>query len=127
MHGVALGRRERSQFLTTCRQVQQRMVLNARCKLVAHLCSHKRMGDMLFLEVFVQRNQVKADFLWNNVDTSSAGQRGIHVHHAGIKAIRSVGSYLMFWFQVVVTLVPVTEAHEVAVFQLAALGHTRRA
>ena len=103
------------------------MVLDTRGKLIAHLRRHERVGNMFTLEIVVQGDEVQTDLFRNDMNGSAAGQGGIHVHHASIKAIRSVGSHPMFRFQVVVTLVPMTEAHEVAVFQLAALGHTRRA
>ena len=57
----------------------------------------------------------------------TAGQCRIHVHHACIKAITCIGGHLVSWFKPIVTLVPVAESHQVAVSQLASLGHSCRA
>ena len=64
---VTLRRGERRQLLTACREMQQRVVLDAGGKLIAHLRRHKRVGDLLALEVVVQGHQVEADFLGDDV------------------------------------------------------------
>ena len=102
------------------------MVLDARGELVAHLRGHERMGDAILLEVIVQRDEVESDFLRDDMHRCSACERGIHIHHAGIEAIAGIGGHLVLGFQIVETLIPVAESHEVGVSELATLWDTRR-
>ena len=96
-------------------------------KLVAHLCGHERVGDVVLLEVLVQGNQVEADLLGHDVNGGAAGEGGIHVHHAGIKAIAGIGGHPVLGLEVIVALIPVAEGHQVGMRQLAALGNARGA
>ena len=103
------------------------MILYAGGKLIAYLCGHERMGDVFTLEVVVQPHEVEAEFLGNNVYTGSTRQGRIHIHHARVEPIAGVGRHPTLLRQFVVTLIPMAETHEVAVFQLAPFRHTRRA
>ena len=80
---------------------------------------------MFTLKIVVKRNEVKTNLFGNDVNRSTAGQGGIHVHHAGIETIAGVCSYIVFRLQVVIPLIPMTEADEVTMSQLTALGYTR--
>ena len=102
------------------------MVLDIGGKLISHLCRHKRVGDLLTLEVFVQGHEIETQLLWNEVKRSATGQCGVHIHHTGIETVAGIGSHLVAWLQVIETLVPMTEADKIAVHQLTPLGHTRR-
>ena len=123
VQGVGRWRDERGQFLAAHRQVAERVVLDARGKLVAHLRGHEGVSDTLTLEIFVDSNQVEADFFGDDVQLSSTRERGVHVHHAGIKAVAGISRYAASLAQFVVALEPVAESHEVSVLKLAALGH----
>ena len=85
------------------------------------------MGDLVLLKIVIEGNQVKAQFLWNDMHRRAAGQGRIHVHHTGIKSIAGISCHLVLWLQVIEGLIPMTEADKIAVHQLTALGHTRRA
>ena len=85
------------------------------------------MSDVVLLEIVVQCNEVEADFLGNDVNAGTAGERRIHVHHAGVESVTGIGSHLMLRLQAVETLIPVAEGHEVGVSELAALGNARGA
>ena len=75
----------------------QRMVLDTRGKLIAHLRRHERVGDMFTLEIVVQGDEVQTNLFRNDMNGSAAGQGGIHVHHAGIKAITGIGRHIVLW------------------------------
>ena len=122
-----LRRSEASQLLTSGREIVQRMILDISGKLISHLSRHKRVGDMLALKIIVQCHEIEPQLLWNDVNRSSTGQCGVHIHHAGIETIAGVGSHLVAWLQVIITLIPMAEADKITVHQLAALGHSRRA
>ena len=101
------------------------MVLDACGKLIAHLRGHERVGDMVLLEIIVQGDEVESDFFGNDMHRCTAGQRGIHVHHAGIETIAGVGGHLVLGLQAVETLIPVAEGHQIGMGELATLGNTR--
>ena len=103
------------------------MVLDACRKLIAHLRGHKRMGDGVLFEIVVQRDEVEAYLLGNDVHRRSACQCRIHVHHAGIEAIAGIGGHTMLGMQVVEALIPVAKRHEVAMPELTALRYACRA
>ena len=107
--------------------MEQRMVFDGSGKLIAHLRCHERMGDLLALEIVVQRNEVEAYFLWNDVHRSTTSQCRIHVHHASIKAVGSVCSHTTSSLQFNVTLIPMAVTNHIAMTQLATLRHTSRA
>ena len=119
-------RRQRCQFLASYGEMLQRVVLDACGKLIAHLSGHERMGDIVLLEVFIQRNEVETQLLRDDIYGGSTGERGIHIHHAGIEAITGVCSHMMLWLEVVITLIPMAETYQVGVRQLTALRNTRR-
>ena len=127
VQGVGRGWNERGQFLAAHREVAQRVVLDAGGKLVAHLCGHEGVGDSLALKVFVDGNQVEPDFFGDDMHLGPACECRVHIHHAGIKAITGVGRHATALTQVVVTLEPIAEGHNVLVFELTPFGHTRRA
>ena len=102
------------------------MVLDACSKLVSHLGSHERVGDVILLEVVVQGNQIETDLLRDDMHRSTASECRIHIHHTGIKTIAGIGSHLMLRLQVIEALIPVAEGHEVAMHQLTPLGNTCR-
>ena len=107
--------------------MEQRMVVKVHRKLTAHLCGHKRMGNAFAIEVVVQVGQVQTDVLANDINGSTMGESGVHIHHTGIEAVAGVCSHLALRFQVVVAMVPMAEAHQIAVFQLTALRCACRA
>ena len=127
MEPIVRRGRQGSQFLTTCREMLQRVVLDAGGKLITHLRRHERMGDVVLLEVVVQRNKIQTQLLGDDIHRSAAGQCGIHIHHAGVEAIAGVCRHPVLGLEFVVALIPVAEADEVAVRQLTALGHAGRA
>ena len=127
VHVVALGRLQGRELLAAHGEVLQRTVVHIRGKLVAHLRGDERVGDAVGVEVFVEVRQVEADVFTYYIYGGAAGQRGIHIHHAGVEAVAGIGGHMTLGRQPVVALIPVAEADEVAVLQLAALGHTGRA
>ena len=84
---IALRRSERSQFLATCREMVQGVVVLTGSKLIAHLCGHEGMGDMLTIEVGIEVGQGETDIIANDMNRSATGEGGVHIHHAGIKAV----------------------------------------
>ena len=116
---------EGCQFLTTGGEELQRVVLDICSKLIAHLRGHKRVGDLVLLEIVIEGNQVKTQLLRDDMQRSTTSQGWIHIHHTGIKSVAGVSSHLVFWFQTVEALVPMTETDDIAVHQLTTLGHTR--
>ena len=85
------------------------------------------MGDLVLLKIVIEGNQVKAQLFRDDMHRRATSQGWIHIHHAGIKSIAGVCRHLAVWLQVIEGLIPMTEADKVAVHQLAALGHARRA
>ena len=127
VHLVVRRRIERRELLSTHGEEAQRVVVGVRGKLIAHLRRDERMGDLVLLEVDVQIGQVQSDVLADDVDAGSAGHSGIDVHHAGVEAVAGVGRHVAGIVELEAPLIPMAEGYDVAVFQLAALGHTRRA
>ena len=124
---IALRRGNTGQFLASHRHVNQRVVLDVRSKLIAHLCRHEGMGNVLALQIFVERHKVQTQFLWDDVYGGTTCQRRIDTLLMHIETIASIFGHVMFWLQVVITPVPVTVAHQIAVRQLAAFWDTCRA
>ena len=102
------------------------MILHIGDKLVAHLGGDKRMGDTLCIEIIIEVRQVQADVITNDVNASTAGQRRVHIHHAGIETVAGVRSHAVSCSQAIVTLIPMAESHQVAVLQLTTLRCSRR-
>ena len=102
------------------------MVLDASGKLVGHLRGHKGVGDMLLFDIVVQCHQVQTQFLWDDVDTGTTRKSWIHVIHTGVETVTGVGCHLIRRLEVVVAMVPVDKCHQVGVYELASLRHTRR-
>ena len=127
VHHIVLWRVERRELLATDREVTQRMVIDIRGKLIAHLCRDERVGDVVGVEIVVKVGQVQAYVLAYDIDRSATSKGRIHVHHAGIEAIAGVRCHMTLRGKPVVTLIPMTEGDQVAVRQLAALGHAGRA
>ena len=123
---ICSGRCERQDFLATHGEMTQRMVVEVHRELTAHLCGHERMGNTFTVEILVQVGQVETDVLANDIDCSATGQGGVHIHHTGIEAVAGVCGHLVAWLQSVVTMVPVAETYQVAMFQLTALRRTCR-
>ena len=123
---IALRRSDTGQFLARHREVQQGVVLDVRCKLIAHLCGHEGMGDVFALQVFVERHKVQAQLLRNDVYGSTARQWRIDALLVYIKAIAGILSHVVLWLQVVIFPVPVAVAHQIGMRQLAAFGNTCR-
>ena len=100
------------------------MAVNARGKLIGHLGGHERMGDAGLLEIVVERDEVEAQLLGNNINGSSTSEGGIEVHHAGIETITGIGGHTVLGSKGVVALIPMAESDDVGLEELAALGHT---
>ena len=98
------------------------MVVAVHGELAAHLGGHEGVGDALLVEVVVQVGQVQAYVVADNHYCGACCEGRIHIHHAGVKAVAGIGGHLVAWTQVVVVPVPMTEGHEVAMFQLTAFG-----
>ena len=111
MQRIALGRNERGQLLATRHKMLQRVVLDGGGKLVGHLCGHEGIGNLLALKVVVQCYQVQTQFLRNDIDRSTASQSRIHIEHAGVEAIRSVGCHLVGFLQVEIAMIPMDKSH----------------
>ena len=122
-----LWRCQRGQFLAGCYQVQQRVIVVAGGKLVGHLCSHERMGDMIGLEVGIYLRQRQPDVVTYYIHAGTAGQRGVHVHHATVETITGIARHVMLSLEFKPTLIPMTERSQIAVLQLTALRQSRRA
>ena len=99
------------------------MVLNIRRELVAHLRGDEGVGNMLALEVLIQRHQVEAQFLRDDMHGGPARQRRIDALLMHVKTVAGIFSHIMFGLQVVVFPIPVTVTDEVSVGELAAFGH----
>ena len=84
------------------------------------------MGDAVLLEIFVECNEIQTQLLRNDIYRGAAGQCGIHIHHVGIETIAGIGCYTTVGSQFVITLIPMTEAYEIAVLQLTTLWHSSR-
>ena len=103
------------------------MILNACGKLITHLCGHERVGDIVLFEIVVQSHEVETQFLGDDIDGSAASQCRIHIHHTCIETIAGVCRHPVLWFQLIKTLIPMTEGYKIAVSNLAALWHPGRA
>ena len=103
------------------------MVLNACAKLIAHLRGHKRMSNLVLFEVVIEGYEVETQFLGDDIYRSTTGQGRIQIHHTCVETVAGIGCHVMLRLQTVVTLIPMAEADQIAVCQLAALGHTRGA
>ena len=123
---IALRRSDTGQFLACHREVHQGVVLDIRCKLIAHLCGHEGMGDVFALQVFVERHKIQAQFLRNDVYGGTARQWRIDTLLVYIEAIAGILSHVVLWLKVVIFPVPVAVTHQIAMRQLAAFGNTCR-
>jgi hypothetical protein len=102
------------------------MVVDISCKLVANLSSNERMGDVIFVEIHIQIRQIQTNILTYYIYTGTNRNGRIDVHHAGIEAIAGIGGHMAIGLQFIGPLIPVTEGHNVGMFQLAPLRHTCR-
>ena len=123
--GVVGGGRQRGQLLAARKQVAETVVLNAGGELIGHLSGHEPMGNLLFFEVFVQCQQIEAEFFRNDVKGGAGGEAGIGLHHIGVETVAGVGRHLAVGCEVEPVVIPLAECHEVAVFELAAFGRAR--
>ena len=121
MELIVLWRGERQHLFATDGEMVQGLVVEVDGKLTAHLRGHERMGDAFTVEVVVEVGQVETDVLANDIDGSTTGQSGVHVHHTSVETVAGIGCHLAFRLQVVVAMVPVAEADQIAMFQLATL------
>ena len=124
---IALRRRDTNQLLTSYREMHQGVVLDVRGKLIAHLCRHKGMGDVLALQIFVERYQVQSQFLRNDKYGGTTRQWRIDTFLVYIETVAGIFSHIMLRLQVVILPVPVTVAHQIAMRQLTAFGYACRA
>ena len=85
------------------------------------------MSDIVLLEILVQGNQVEANLLGDDVHCRTTSESGIHIHHASVEAVAGIGGNTALGIEVIVAMVPVAEGHQVAVSELAPLGHARGA
>ena len=122
---IGLWRCDRSQFLSSCGEVFQRMILDARDKLIGHLRGHEGMSDGMLLKIVVERHQVETDLLGNDMHRCTTGECRIDIHHVGIETVTGIGRHVMSGFQVVVAVIPMTMGHHITVFQLTTLRNTR--
>ena len=120
---IACGRGDTGQFLTCHRHVNQRMVLDVRRKLIAHLCGHEGVGDVFALQICVERHEVQSKFLRNDVNGGTGRQRRIDTFLMHIETIAGVFRHVVLRLQVVILPVPVAIAHQIAVRQLATFGN----
>ena len=102
------------------------MVLDTGSKLVTYLRRHKRVGNTVLLKIFIEGNKIQTQFLRNDINRRAASQCRVRIHHIGVKTVAGIGCYLASWLEIKHLMVPVAEGHEVAVNQLATLGHTCR-
>ena len=126
------------------------MVLDIRCKLVAHLCGHKGMGDVLAFQIIVKRYEVQTQFLGDDMYGGTACQWRIDALLMYVEAVAGIFSHVelcstlltlgrtsqlvllslirsvLLWLQPVVSPVPVTVTHQVAVCQLTTFRNTCR-
>ena len=103
------------------------MVVHISSKLITHLRGDERVSNVVGIIVVVEVRQVQTDVFTYYIYRSTTGECWVHIHHAGIKAIAGVSSHMTVGRQLIIALIPVTEAHEVAMLQLTALRHTSRA
>ena len=118
---------QRGQLLTARHQALQRLVLEVGGKLIGHLCGHEDMGDVVLFDVVVQGDEVQAQLLGDDVDRSPMGERAEHLHHRSVEAVAGIGADAALCGDVLCPRIHVAEGHHVAMLQLAALGHARRA
>ena len=111
VHLITLWRCERCQFLAAGRKVLQRVVLDARGKLVSHLSRHKGIGDVLLLEIVVQGNQVETHLFGDDIHCGATREGRVHVHHVGIEAIAGVGCHPAFRLQIVIAMIPMDKGY----------------
>lgn len=71
------------------------MVLNARGKLITHLCGHEAVGDALAVEIVAYLNEVQTYIITYDVHSCTAGQRRIHVHHTAVEPVAGIGGVVM--------------------------------
>ena len=114
------------QFLAAGDKALQRVVGDIVHKRTAHLRGHKRMRDAVLFEVFVQRNQVEAQFLGDDIQGGTHHecrpdllQRRVETE-AGIRTDAAVRFHMQSMY------VCMAERHHVTLLQLTALGHTCR-
>ena len=127
MHLVVGRRLQGRQFLTAHGEVAQGGVIGIGGKLIAHLRGDEGVRDALLIEIVIQLGQVEPDVLTYYIYGGSARERGIHVHHRGVKAVAGVCRHTAVCREVVVSLVPMAECHQIAVLQHYALRHARGA
>ena len=75
------------------------------------------MSDFVIFEIILNSEQIKADFLGNNMKLSSACKRGVYIHHIRVKTVARVSGNTAVLVQLVKVSVPLTETAEVVMFQ----------
>ena len=101
------------------------MVLDIGRELVTHLGSDERVGNALRVEIVVEVGQVETDVFPDNMDAGAACQCRVKIHHAGVEAVAGICRHAICRGQTIESLIPMTESHQVAVFQLATLRCSR--
>ena len=117
---------QRCQFLTGSNQVQQRVIVVVGSKLISDLRRHERVGDVVFLEVGVHLRQRQTNVVTDDIDTRTARQCRIEVHHTAVEAVTGIARHMVLSLQFEAPLIPVAECCQVVVLQLTTLGQTRR-
>ena len=92
-------------------------------KLSAHLCGEERKGNTVVRVILIHCHNVKAHILGDYAHSPAAAQCGVHIHHAGIKAVGGVLPHSVIGGDTVEADIPVDKAHKVAVGQHHTLGN----
>ena len=84
------------------------------------------MGDIVFLEIIVESYEIEPNLFGNNVNCRATGESRIHVHHASIEAVAGISRHTMLRLEIIVSMIPVAESHQIGVSELASLGNAGR-
>ena len=124
-HDIVRRRHHRRQLFTAREKPLQRLAFEVGGKLEGHLRGHEGVGDAVLLEIVIQGHQVKTDFLRDDIELGTDGERAIDLLYRGVEAVAGVCGDFALRGDVVTSLMHVAESHHVAVLHLAPFGHAR--
>ena len=82
------------------------MVIVILDELTAHLGSHQAMGQLMFLDEFVEALQIKAHFFIDDIKGAAIGQGAIEVKHVRVETKGGIGEPARRFLNGIITALP---------------------
>ena len=121
---IILRRLHRYKLLSAYGKILQALAAHFHCKLSSYLCGHKGMGNAILFKVALKCNEIKTNFLRNNVKLCTVCNCTVNIHHGSIKTKGRISCYFGAVIYMVILFIPVAECSDISIFQHTAFRHT---